>query len=469
MTWPDLLGSVTNLSRLIYPVAAPIRGKIPRTQGMGVAYRQKVITGISGSRTGTSGGAPVDIGLAEFQGGGTIAGNWPLNIPPAGTQDAVDITVPYRFSGLSESVSWLAQFAGQGFEDASGLANLILMQEMMLGEEAAMIGATSIALTTPSNPTVAARTANSGETALSGVTTNVFVKVAAATWYGETTVQASGASIAWSSGQVVDVTISPVAGALWYNIYTTTGASAGTYHLHASGVGGLHYTLQGAIPTSSAQPQASDSGTFSANRMEGIVSTLSGHSAGGGAIYPAGWQGGYINQSVGSTLNINAVNTGLQQLYDGSGAFRADPAEIIGEAGDLMRLSNDMVQAGAANNYRLTIDQSQVGAIRAGAAVSEYVNPATRSIVRLSVHPWFPQGTAVGMSYTLPSAMSRVSNVWEMNLVQDYISVGWPVIDATYRYSMFTYGAMACNAPQYNMILQGIQSSSRAGSTGTWS
>ena len=41
--------------------------------------------------------------------------------------------VPYRFFGISEQLSWLAQFAGQGFEDIAGLANLIMLQEMMLG------------------------------------------------------------------------------------------------------------------------------------------------------------------------------------------------------------------------------------------------------------------------------------------------------------------------------------------------
>jgi len=41
--------------------------------------------------------------------------------------------IPYRFFGLSESLSWLAQFMGQGFEDVSALANLVLLQEFMMG------------------------------------------------------------------------------------------------------------------------------------------------------------------------------------------------------------------------------------------------------------------------------------------------------------------------------------------------
>lgn len=35
--------------------------------------------------------------------------------------------------------------------------------------------------------------------------------------------------------------------------------------------------------------------------------------------------------------------------------------------------------------------------------------------------------------------------------------------------SMFTYGAVVANAPQYSFILQGIQQTDRSGSTGTWS
>jgi hypothetical protein len=29
-----------------------------------------------------------------------------------------------------------------------------------------------------------------------------------------------------------------------------------------------------------------------------------------------------------------------------------------------------------------------------------------------------------------------VDNAWEMTCVQDYVSVAWPVIDATFRYSI---------------------------------
>jgi hypothetical protein len=325
------------------------------------------------------------------------------------------------------------------------------LQEFMLNEEAAHFAATSIALSAPSAPTLTARSANSGETALSGVTTNVFVEVTASTFFGETAV-GSSQSVAWSSGQVVDVQITPVAGAMWYNLYVTTGASAGTYYRMASNIGGQYYTLQGALPVSGTAGPVADSGTYSSNDQEGLISVLSGHSAsGGGAIYPTGWQAGYYNGSVGDTLKTSVLNNALQQLWDGTGntygAYRADPAEIIAEGGDVMRLSNDIVQTGTATNYRLFIEQADVPGVRLGAAVSEFQNPITRNVVRVVVHPWLSQGTALMMSYTMPFAWSNVSNVVEMVTVQDYLSISWPVIDATFRYSMFLFGSLVVNAP----------------------
>ena len=80
--------------------------------------------------------------------------------------------------GVTEELSWLAQFAGQGFEDISALANLIMLQEMMLGEEYQMICGSSANLATPATPTITARTAGSNETTV-GANGTYDVKVTA--------------------------------------------------------------------------------------------------------------------------------------------------------------------------------------------------------------------------------------------------------------------------------------------------
>ena len=110
------------------------RNKFPRPAGQGASRQVYGLLGISGSQTGGQG--VIDISVPELVGGtlGNTGGSgWPLNLPQSGKQTEYKLNVPYRFFGLSEALSWLAQFEGQGFEDLSALANLVLLQEMMLG------------------------------------------------------------------------------------------------------------------------------------------------------------------------------------------------------------------------------------------------------------------------------------------------------------------------------------------------
>ena len=401
--------------------------------------------------------------------------------------------------GLSEALSWLAQFEGQGFEDLSALANLVLLQEMMLGEEYQMLAGTSQNLATPGVPTISARTAGSNETAITTSPGHFRVSVTALNYFGES-VGSTGSvdSTSVVSTQVVDVTIAPVPGAQQYNIYVGTNSSTPTYYLQAgtsvqsgtitqgtqtaNSIGGLRFTIQGALATSSnasgpgtnttnTSAPATDTGTGGSNRMEGLIPVLSGLSSTGAGPYSnVGfessnvWKGGYINQSVGTHLSTNAIFTALDAMWENNGLnnvspgiYKADPSEIVADGGDLMRLANDMLLQGNSLNYLLNISQDQISGIRAGAAVAEFVNPVTRSTVKLTVHPWMSQGTALLMSYQLPQTWSHVDNAWEMTVVQDYISVAWPVIDATFRYSIFLLGSLVAHAPMYSGILQGLQ------------
>jgi len=461
-------------SRLIYPVYSPLRNKLPRTQGQGIARKVKVFTGISGSHTG--GTSVLDWSIPEFPAGGGLAGtNWPNQLPGSGTQTAVDVSVPYKFFGITEALSWLAQFSGQGFEDVSALVNLVLLQEAMLAEEHMIIQGANGVIATPGTPTVAARTALTGETGLSGLTTNIYVKVTALDFYGETVPSAGGTTTA-TNAQVVDVTIAPAAGAATYNIYATTGTAAGTYYLMATGVGGHKYTLQGALPTGGTQPPTVDSGTGATTRYDGLFGILNGRTA--GSTYPAsGYKGGYINNSVGSSLTSAVLFDAFSGLWDNSstantsdsGGFRADPRELIVEGLDASNYAANILSqaSGGQQAYQLRIDQDEVGSITAGAAVSQVQNPITRSMVSLVTHPYLQQGNAMLLTYQLPMSFSNVSNAWEITNVQDYISISWPVIDVTFRYSIFLYGSLIGIAPQYSAILGGIQKTGSAAG-GNW-
>jgi hypothetical protein len=444
-------------SRLIYPVYTPLRNKLPRVPGQGTARQVKAVTGISGSQTGSSGGRFKRTSISELP--AALSGqNWPLNLPDSGTQDAVDLNVPYRFFGMSESLSWLSQFSGQGFEDISALANLILLQQFMLAEEATILSARTQALSAPSAPTGSAETTGAPTgTAAWGSTQSVWVRVTAATLLGETAAVVGAAAVSMTAGSFLKVVVGSVPGATHYNVYLGTGSSdpgaAASHFAGTIGSGGTGWISGPAAPTTGSAAPTADSSSASTD-YDGLLAILAGQAS--TSAYPAGFKGGYYNADVAASLSTDVVNTMLTALWDGPGAYRADPAELIVEGSDAARLADSIASNASNNAYRLYIEQGEVGGIRAGAAVSEFQNPITRSVLKILVHPWLPQGNALAMSYTLPQAMTNVSNAFEMTMVQDYLSISWPVIDASFRYSMYMYGALVAQAPQYSGLLQGI-------------
>ena len=137
-------------SRLVYPVYTLFRNKFPRPAGQGLSKQVYGLLGISGSQTGGQG--VIDISLPELvqSGQSGIGSTWPLNIPGSGSQTQYRLNVPYRFFGLSESLSWLAQFQRPGFEDIFRTRqSRACLQEMMLGEEYQMIAGSSQNLALP--------------------------------------------------------------------------------------------------------------------------------------------------------------------------------------------------------------------------------------------------------------------------------------------------------------------------------
>lgn len=57
---------------------------------MGASLIERLATGISGSQTGGQG--VVDASLSELVQQGGSFGNWPLNLPPAGSQTFVTLS-----------------------------------------------------------------------------------------------------------------------------------------------------------------------------------------------------------------------------------------------------------------------------------------------------------------------------------------------------------------------------------------
>jgi hypothetical protein len=432
-------------AKQVYPAFSPLVNKLPRTKGQGTARRYKRITGISGS--GTGGLADINPFLGESP--STVFGGLTLHRPNRISYAADEAAVSYKLLGVSDSVTWAAQWAGMGFQDVFALSSISLLRSMKMLEEKAVLKARSTALATPAAPTVAARSPAAGETAATGGSGSLYVKVTAVGAFGETAGSAAG-SVTWAASQVYDVAIPPVPGAYAYRVYVSTGASdPGDSARYLAGETSHNtFTITGALPVSGATVPASDTGSGGPLQYDGILATL--------------WASGGYTRVLNAPLSptLAELDTMLMSLWTN---VKADPEEIWVEGRDRVQISQNIINnsnSATGQAYRILLTPDEQGAVLGGAMVSSILNKVTGREVKLTVHPYLPQGTLMALSYTLPFAWSEVPNVIEVVNVQDYVYVDWPQIEMNKDASVILYGTLVFYAPAYCGLIAGIKPAS---------
>lgn len=445
-------------AKVLAPRPTPLRNRIPRQRGYGTSHRFKVISGYTGTGTG---------GVGNLHPG--IQDTTQTNFAPSGASNSLyyargpkisyagyDTVVPYSQFSVSDQVTWSAQYAGQGYQDIRQLSRTSLLYASMLMEERMLLMGRgtqtgfSGAMSAPTGVTLTARSAAAGETALTGFTTNIYVKITSdAGAFGES-VATSAVSAAVSTGQVVDVKLTDAAQALGYNIYVSTGASdpgdASRWFmlrspgLNSSGV----ITLQGALPTSGKTVPAADTSAYQAG-YDGILAYCMGSNSG----YTKKLNSTFSNTNPGSEFQTAFVN-----LYN---SVKADPDRILFNGADRKQLS-DTLKGSSSSNYQLKITQDEVSGVTLGDVAVAILNEVTGKRVEMEVHPWMPQGVAPILSDTLPIPDTQVSNVWSVINVQDYMGIDWPVLQFAYESSSYWFGTAVCYAPGWNGCVSGITS-----------
>lgn len=442
-------------AKYLAPRPTPLRNRLPREKGQGTSRRFKRITGITGS--GTGGTTNIHPGIAETtQNNFAVQGSANALYLNRGSKIAYagdDQIVPYFQYSLSDEVSWGAQYAGQGFQDIRALSAMSLLYSSMLMEEKMLLmgrgtaSGFSGALAAPATVTLTARTATATETAL-GLTDKLTVYVTSdAGAFGESVVSAqtvSGANL--TSGQVVDVTVSAVTGALGYKVYVAHGASAvaAASCFYDGRTGSRLYTIDGTLPTTgdNAGNHAADTSAY-AQGYDGIMSIVTGANSG---------YTNNINGSFNATSPGAEFQTAFASLYN---SVKADPDTILFNGTDRKNLS-ELLKNSSSTNYRLTLQQDEVGNAVIGSVITAIQNEVTGKIVPMEVHPWMPQGNTAILSYSLPIPDSQVSNVWSVVNVQDYTGINWPVTQFAYESSSYWYGTFVCYAPAWNASITGI-------------
>lgn len=435
-------------AKLLVPRQTPLRNSIPRSKGVGTARQFRRILGWSNSRTG--GVADTLAFFASESTTNTFGGVSGLRRPNKITYASDSKSVAYVEQGLSDSVTWKAQFSGQGFQDIRSLSQTALLWATFGAEERALLysrGASGNGYAgAVSAPTISVSSQSTGGAVAAGT---YYIKVTAIAGGGESvpSSEVNTGALTGSTNQFTVTVTSEPTGALGYNLYVGTSAGAETFV--QSFVGGSVTVTT--TPAGGGAAVPSTDSTVSPNGYDGFLTVLAD---------PA--QSGYVKRVNGqvSTLGDGPFQDAFVALYGanaGTGADKrlADPEEIWVDGNIRRKLGDYLKGVATSSSYRIALTEE--GGHTVGSVVNGIANQITGRMVELNVHPYMPNGCAMIRSRTLPVPDSEVSSTSEVVNVQDYMSVEWPVMQMTYDQSTYIFGTLVHYAPAWSGLLIGLQ------------
>lgn len=448
-------------ARITAPYYAPLRDRIPRTNGVGPAGMFKIITGFSGSMTGGVGSLNPAFSLEVPLAGSNIEaarGN-PIEYATA------DGITAYKFAAIRDAVTIPAFITGEGFQDLRAMSAALGMQMGMMAEERAILMGRSSALAAVGAATGTERAVVSPEVGILGTGTggtNVYVKVTAIGPFGETAAGTISVAVNIAEGttSVIDYTWTDVTGALGYNVYVAyqdAGATSPTefrldYIVGAQQSTGFNQFTVGTAGRRTTTPlvPGADTGTGSSLNYRGIIQSIE--------------EGPLLGTTsiVGESQRLNAEQAGtsldwLQTIFATMWQnSKADPDEVWMNSREIKNASR-LILAGDTTNYRVQFAPAQANGIVAGVMVSSVINESTRKVVDLKTHPWLPFGNAVVLSHALPfpTAFGQ-TNVMEIKGPQDYMQIQWPLTTLRWEWTLLWMNALMVYAPTFNAIVHGI-------------
>lgn len=502
-------------AKMLVPRQTPLRNAVPRNNsGKGSAVQFRRILGWTNANVGgvpdqapffsseypsSQGITPPSFGGQSTSTGG-VSGGISLRRGPKINYAADSKVVNYCEMGFSDSVSWKAQFIGQGFEDIRQLSHTSTLWAHMVGEEKALLygrGASANGYTGGLNGGSAltgltATSASSGGTIAAG-TYSVFV-TAVGGW-GESAPSNVVTTSAITGTGIITITAFPTlpAGAWGYNVYVFTSATGNFFYQATVAAGSPGALASGTVLTSyttatgTLAQNASDS-SANVNGYDGFLTLLLNPSVSGYvAVYAAN---GTAANSVNSIAGLGQTGapaqgdapwqTMFKTLY-GAGTepgnyaqggvatnygqkLLADP-DVVYVDGIIRSALGTFVERGGGSGlssgnpggYRLQITQDQVSGMQLGSVVTGMVNQTTGRAVDLDVHPYMPVGVSFAWSKQLPVPDSEIANTFEVRNVVDYTGYDWPDIQFTYDFSTYMLGTFVPYAPAWSGAIAGLQ------------
>lgn len=448
-------------AKSLFPVITPMRNRMPRVSGKGgIQANWRAITGINVNNV--------------------VAGVGDGNRSAVVTTTTQDYTAAYKQIGLEDFVTFGADLAAQGFDDAKAIAARNLLYALMIEEEKMILGGnTSLQLGTTPTPTLVGST--TGGT-LAAQTLSVIVVALTFDGYRVSTVaggvlgqvtrtNADGSTDVYGAGSArkstnATVVLTTGASSVTATVAAVTGAVAYAWYW---GVAGSE--LLGAITTINSNAMvANATGTQNASAIvNGTADNSTSSLAFDGLLTIAAnptYGGYYVQQATGT------AGTGTPLTADGEGgvveidaalkyfwdALRLSPTDIFVSSQEQNNIYKKILTSTTANAQRFVYNVEQ-GVLAGGAMVRSYLNKYSMSGAKeipIHLHPNMPPGTIHFYTDQLPYPLSNVTNVVQIRTLRDYYQIEWPYRSRKYEYGVYSHQVMQCYFPPAFGVISNI-------------
>lgn len=452
----DLMGPAKNL----YPTITMLRNttrRVSRPAGYGLSPNWKVILGLTGSGFDSMGWVP------EGGRSGTMS------------YSAVDKSAPYVTIGEEDNYTFEAEGAAEGFEDIQATSTMRLLQKTMRKEEGGLLaGNRTLALGTPANPSLSAR--SDAASTLPSLTYSVIVvalsmegylncKGSAAVGFtpSKTITGADGnqytlnggnsnksaaitqATVSGTSG--LACTVTPIKGAVAY-AWFVGGVGAETLQSITT-INSAYFSAPLAAGRQAATTVTADNSLNATMAFDGFltnafangsVTMLANGVAGVGTALTASGHG-----------SITEIDNFLQNMWD---ANRAGPTKIYVSSQEQRNITAKVLSntSGPLLRYDVGANDGKPYAITAGGSVRYYYNPFVGEggqNIPVVAHPDLAPGTIYFHTEDLPEwyQSNETPTVAEVITRREYHRIDWPLRTRKREFGVYAEETLACYAP----------------------
>ena len=420
----------------LYPVLTPLRNKIPRVKGSGgTATNWKAITGINTANTRA--------GVSEGNRGGII------------TTSVVNKTAAYKGIGLEDNVSFEADYAAEGFDNAKAKAVLGLLNSTMIQEERVILGGNnSIALGTTPTPTLVASTsggtlANQTLSVIGVALSHIAFRegtVSGGLTIGGTRTNADGSTDTVNGGYAAKSTNATVAitgptGSATATVTVVNGAVGYAWYWGAAGsevLGAITSLNTVAITATATGTQAATAllaGDKSQDSLvfDGLLTQIFANGSGAYNVALPTVAGVGTPLTIDGAGGIKEVDAAFASFWDN---YRLSPDIMYVSGTTLLAMNTLVIANGGAPLIRFGMDTGGAR-IDAGTVIGSYLNKITNKLVKIEVHPDMPGSMIVFYSDGVPYPLSGVGNILQIKTRREYYQVEWPLRTRKYEYGVY--------------------------------